>query len=157
MPTLIVNVVGFVIKHFWKFLSAWFFILLMHSDNQLAKVRQEYQDHIKTTEFAIKDMNLKWQVKLNTAEKDFNEKIAQLNTDKSVLTERADSLSKQLSKAQHKWATAPPEAKSEYTNSLSDVFKECVSEYRDLAIKADGHALDAKRLSDAWPEPQKPP
>lgn len=78
------------------------------------------------------------------AERKFNEQISQLNADKSDLVDRANGLSKQLDKAQSRWATAPLESKTEYTN-VSNVFKE----YRSLAVKADGHANDALRLKQA--------
>lgn len=157
MPKLVVNAICFVFKHFWAFLSAWFFILLLVNDYRLTQVKQEYKDHIETTEFAIKDMNIKWQTKMNTAEKEFNEKVAQLNADNTVLIDRANGLSEQLSKAQSKWVTASSESKTEYTNTLSNVFKQCVAEYKDLAVKADGHALDAIRLKQAWPTTDEPP
>ncbi|QQC86891.1 hypothetical protein I9054_011075 [Acinetobacter bereziniae] len=40
----------------------------------------------------------------------------------------------------------------EYTNTNSDILQNCITEYRTVAEKADGHAADAERLMGEWPE-----
>lgn len=49
-------------------------------------------------------------------------------------------------------ASAVPIAPSlDYPNPFPELFLQCAERYIDLAAKADGHASDAKTLSDAWP------
>ena len=42
----------------------------------------------------------------------------------------------------------------DHTTALAAVFGECSAALTDMAKKADGHALDAKALIDAWPKPE---
>jgi hypothetical protein len=49
-------------------------------------------------------------------------------------------------------STAPRETIIKYVNTSSDILKECIAEYRTLAEAAYGHAVDAGRLRDGWPE-----
>jgi len=49
-------------------------------------------------------------------------------------------------------ARASHQACIDNSAALSDVFKSCTGRYADLAKTADGHANDAKTLSDAWPK-----
>jgi len=39
----------------------------------------------------------------------------------------------------------------EYTNTNNDILQDCITEYRTVAEKADGHAVDVERLMEAWP------
>jgi hypothetical protein len=41
----------------------------------------------------------------------------------------------------------------ERTNTLVDVFGECVAEYQALAERADGHARDVVLFMESWPKP----
>lgn len=47
---------------------------------------------------------------------------------------------------------ATRESLSDYTLALQFVFAECSSELTEMARKADGHALDARTLKEAWGE-----
>jgi len=38
----------------------------------------------------------------------------------------------------------------EYTIANSDILENCITEYRTVAEKADGHAADAEKLIEAW-------
>ncbi|MNE16334.1 hypothetical protein D3C80_1092760 [compost metagenome] len=64
----------------------------------------------------------------------------------------AIGLSKQLSEANKRLSTAPKEIIIEYTVTNSELLETCTAEYRGMAEKADGHAIDAMRLSESWPE-----
>ncbi|AOA58290.1 hypothetical protein [Acinetobacter larvae] len=60
-------------------------------------------------------------------------------------------MSKQLSEAQRRVPTATTKTIVEYIDASADVLKACVAEYRTVAEAADGHAADARRLSEGWP------
>ena len=38
-----------------------------------------------------------------------------------------------------------------YTITNSELLEACTAEYRSMAEKADGHAIDVERLSEVWP------
>ena len=63
----------------------------------------------------------------------------------------ASGLSKQLSEANRRMSTAPRQTIIEYTIANSELLEACTAEYRSMAEKADGHAIDVERLSEIWP------
>ncbi|WP_139851371.1 hypothetical protein [Acinetobacter pullicarnis] len=85
------------------------------------------------------------------AEQNAIEKIKAANADAHSADLAANSLSKQLDKAKRNLPSASTKTIIEYVNTGSDVLEECGIEATRLAKAADGHAIDAKRLSEAWP------
>ena len=61
-----------------------------------------------------------------------------------------DRLRLQLTEESRKLRNATRESLTKYTTTLQGVFAECTGELTELAKKADGHALDARTLKEAW-------
>lgn len=93
-----------------------------------------------------------WSNQLLKAEQNYNAKLKEITADAASAKSNADSLSKQLNTAKKRMSTASRETVVEYTSASSNVLESCITEYQRLAEKADGHALDVRRLSDSWPE-----
>jgi len=74
-----------------------------------------------------------------------------LRLDAAGARSAAERLSDEIA-ATTRAATASKEACLERTNTLGELFKDSANAYRDVAEKADRHASDAQRLSDAWPQ-----
>jgi hypothetical protein len=98
---------------------------------------------------AIKEKQ--WSEQQLKAEQNYNAKIKQIKSDADLAQSSADSLSKQLKVANGRLSSATKETIIEYTIANSDILENCITEYRTVAEKADGHAADAERLRDAWP------
>ena len=64
----------------------------------------------------------------------------------------AASLRGQLDTARSRLAKADAATCADYATAASAVFSECVTRYRSVAEKADGHAADARALMEAWPK-----
>jgi hypothetical protein len=92
-----------------------------------------------------------WSEQQLKAEQNYNAKIKQIKSDADIAQSSADSLSKQLKIAGSRLSSASKETIVEYTIANSDILENCITEYRTVAEKADGHAADAERLRDAWP------
>ncbi|MFW1954336.1 hypothetical protein ACG91D_01870 [Acinetobacter guillouiae] len=92
-----------------------------------------------------------WSEQQLKAEQNYNAKIKQIKSDADLAQSSADSLSKQLKVASSRLPSATKETIVEYTIANSDILENCITEYRTVAEKADGHAADAERLRDAWP------
>ena len=92
-----------------------------------------------------------WSEQQLKAEQNYNAKIKQIESDADIAQSSADSLSKQLKIAGSRLSSASKETIVEYTIANSDILENCITEYRTVAEKADGHAADAERLRDAWP------
>ena len=74
-----------------------------------------------------------------------------LRLDAAGARSAAERLSDEIA-ATTRAAAASKEACIERTNTLGELFKDSANAYRDVAEKADRHASDAQRLSDAWPQ-----
>ncbi|UOH20487.1 hypothetical protein [Acinetobacter sp. NyZ410] len=98
---------------------------------------------------AIKEKQ--WSDQQLKAEQNYNAKIKQIESDSRLASASADSLSKQLKVASSRLSSATKETIIEYTIANSDILENCITEYRTVAEKADGHAADADRLREAWP------
>ena len=92
-----------------------------------------------------------WSEQQLKAEQNYNAKIKQIESDSRIANASADSLSKQLKIAGSRLSSSTKETIVEYTIANSDILENCITEYRTVAEKADGHAADAERLREAWP------
>lgn len=93
-----------------------------------------------------------WSDKYIEVEQNAIKKIQDANAAARSADLAASRLSKQLSEANKRLSTAPRETIIEYTITNSELLEACTAEYRSMAEKADGHAIDVERLSEAWPE-----
>ena len=98
---------------------------------------------------AIKEKQ--WSEQQLKAEQNYNAKIKQIKSDADLAQSSADSLSKQLKIASRRLSSATKETIIEYTNTSGDILEKCITEYKEVAKAADGHAADAVRLREAWP------
>lgn len=119
-------------------------------------------DKFKQTEIILQAENAKakasaalkekqWSEQQLKAEQNYNAKIKQVESDSRTAIANAYSLSKQLKIASSRLSSSTKETIIEYTNTTGDILEKCITEYRAVAEKADGHAVDAERLIEAWP------
>lgn len=92
-----------------------------------------------------------WSDQQLKAEQNYNAKIKQIKSDADLAQSNAISLSKQLKIASNRLSNASKETIIEYSTANSDILENCITEYRTVAEKADGHAADAEKLIEAWP------
>ena len=93
-----------------------------------------------------------WSDKYIEVEQNAIKKIQDANAAARSADLAASRLSKQLSEANKRLSTAPRETIIEYTITNSELLEACTAEYRSMAEKADGHAIDVERLSETWAE-----
>ena len=128
--------------------------LLNHKTGQIEKYKQteiilQAENAKAQAASALKEKQ--WSEQQLKAEQNYNAKIKQIESDADIAQSSADSLSKQLKIAGSRLSSASKETIVEYTIANSDILENCITEYRTVAEKADGHAADAERLSEAWP------
>ncbi|ENV16984.1 MULTISPECIES: hypothetical protein [Acinetobacter] len=129
--------------------------LLNHKTGQIEKYKQteiilQAENAKAQADSAIKEK--RWSEQQLKAEQNYNAKIKQIKSDADLAQSSADSLSKQLKIASSRLSSASKETIIEYTNTNSDILEKCITEYQEVAKAADGHAADAEKLRDAWPE-----
>lgn len=93
-----------------------------------------------------------WSDKYIEVEQNAIKKIQDANAAARSADLAASGLSKQLSEANKRLSTAPRQTIIEYTITNSELLEACTTEYRSMAEKADGHAIDVERLREAWPQ-----
>ncbi|MCU4483918.1 hypothetical protein [Acinetobacter ursingii] len=125
---------------------------------QIITLKQQHADYITQQQLATEKAKVQaaqqekvWAEQITKAEQNYNAKIKQIQSDASAAQSAANSLSKQLASAKQRLSAASRETIIEYTNTSSDILESCITEYRNVAQKADEHAADAERLSEAWP------
>ena len=74
-----------------------------------------------------------------------------LRSDAGRATAAADGLRKQLATANQRIVTASRAAVDEYAATAGELLNSCTAEYRAVAAAADGHANDARLISESWP------
>ena len=126
---------------------------------QVKDLKQQHADYITQQQLATEKTKVQtaqqervWAEQITQAEQNYNAKVKQIQSDADSARSSAYSLSKQLASAKQRLSTAPRETVIEYADSSSDVLESCITEYRAVAQKADEHAADAERLSEAWLE-----
>ncbi|MFW1942907.1 hypothetical protein ACG93R_05300 [Acinetobacter guillouiae] len=128
--------------------------LLNHKTGQIEKFKQteivlQAENAKAKADSAIKEKQ--WSEQQLKAEQNYNAKIKQIESDSRVANANADSLSKQLKIATSRLPSSTKETIIEYTTANSDILEKCITEYQEVAEKADEHAADAERLIEAWP------
>ncbi|WP_336022209.1 hypothetical protein [Acinetobacter lwoffii] len=135
--------------------GAWKHFALEHSESQreadIAKAIKPYVDAIDLAQQEKVTIMQTWSAKIIEVEQNAIKKIQDANAAARSADLAASGLSKQLSEANKRLSTASKETIIEYTVTNSELLEACTAEYRSMAEKADGHAIDVERLSEAWP------
>ena len=121
-------------------------------DARVAKAIKPYQDSIVKAQEKKAITEKAWSDKYIEVEQNAIKKIQDANAAARSADLAASGLSKQLSKANKRLSTASKETIIEYTVTNNELLEACTAEYRSMAEKADGHAIDVERLSEVWPE-----
>ena len=121
-------------------------------DVRVAKAIKPYEDAIDQAQEEKATIMQTWSDKYIEVEQNAIKKIQDANAAARNADLAASGLSKQLSEANKRLSAAPRQTIIEYTITNSELLEACTAEYRSMAEKADGHAIDVERLSEVWPE-----
>lgn len=89
---------------------------------------------------------------LQKAQYDAAQREAALRAAADAATDAAGSLRHELTTIRGRLSEATAEACRATAGAALELLGTCADEYRSVAAAADGHASDAKTLSDAWPK-----
>lgn len=152
------------IKSYWKSILVLIVFLLLGYMTitrglEIERLKKTHSDYLKNQEILSLEQKVKNKEKQLQQEQKIKEveqnaitriKTAQAAADTALLA--SNRLSEQNRIATSRMSTATKETIINYTIVGSELLESCVSEYREMAKIADGHATDAKRLSDSFPE-----
>ena len=118
----------------------------------VADAIKPYQNAIDQAQEEKATIMQTWSAKIIEVEQNAIKQIQAANIDARNAQFSVDSMSKKLSEANKRLSSAPKQTIINYTIANSELLESCTTEYRSLAEKADGHAIDVERLSEAWPQ-----
>lgn len=121
-------------------------------DTRVAKAIAPYQTAVNKALEQKAITEKAWSDKYIEVEQNAIKKIQDANVAARSADLAASGLSEQLREANKRLSTASRETIIEYTITNSELLESCTAEYRSMAEKADGHAIDVERLSGTWPE-----
>lgn len=161
MPILMV-----VLQH-WKavllgLLLVFIFSLLVAlnaKNGKIAKLQVEHAQYIEQSELTLLKANIvsktiaeKYQAKLAEANQNAITQIKAANDAANSARDAVTSLRKQTANASTKLPTATSETAIDYAIACGAVLDDLAEAGGRISAKADDHAIDAKRLSESWPE-----
>lgn len=120
-------------------------------DERVSKTIKPYEDAIDRAQEEKATIMKTWSDKYIEVEQNAIKKIQDANAAARSADVAASGLSKQLSEANKRLSAASHQTIIEYTITNSELLEACTAEYRTMAEKADGHAIDVERLSEVWP------
>lgn len=137
-------------------------VILLLTGNRLesekTKIENSFSNYKKDQAILIEKYNaeakrkeLVWASKITEAERNATKKIIEANDARRSAESAASRLSKQLSTANQRLSEATRETAIAYATTTNSVLDSCIAEYRVMAEKADGHAIDAERLINSFP------
>lgn len=83
--------------------------------------------------------------------KSAQERAGRLQADAGRAAAATDSLRKQLAGVPARIAAASRAAVDEYATTAGELLSACTAEYQWMARQADGHANDARMITESWP------
>lgn len=83
--------------------------------------------------------------------KSAQERAGRLQADAGAAAAAADGLRKQLAGVPARIAAASRAAVDEYAATAGELLSACTAEYQWMARQADGHANDARMITESWP------
>ena len=120
-------------------------------DVRMAKAIKPYEDAIDQAQKEKATIMQTWSDKYIKVEQNAIKKIQDANASARAADVAASGLSKQLSEANKRLSSASHQTIVEYTITSNELLEACTAEYRSMAEKADGHAIDVERLNEVWP------
>lgn len=127
---------------------------LLESQKTLAETQRDLLASQRANE--VHEVEQAWSQELLESERNANKnlQVALAAASDSVLA--VDRLSKQISDTNKRLSSGTHEAIVEYGKTCNFVLKTMADRGGAIAAAADGHAIDAERLDQAWPQQVKP-
>ena len=121
------------------------------ADAAMSLLKQEHSEQVTRNSAASLLTYSRMEKIKDEAIKSAQVRAVTLQADAGRATAAADGLRKQLATANVRIATASRAAVDEYAATAGELLNSCTAEYRAVAAAADGHANDARLISEAWP------
>ena len=114
-------------------------------NNDIVLLVQKQKQDLLEAEKKAQEQQIEILTKQKDVEVKYNEQIEALNNDVAVARNSANSLSKQLTNNASKLSTASKTEVRAYTTTLSELFEDSTTKYREVSEIADEHILAEAR------------
>ena len=122
------------------------------------KILAETQRDLARSESAVASLGteVEWSKQLLESEKNASKNLQAALAAASDSALAVDRLSKQISDTDKRLSTGSNQALIEYAKTCNSVLETMAERGGKIAAAADGHAIDAEKLDQAWPQQVKP-
>lgn len=127
---------------------------LLESQKTLAETQRDLLASQRANE--VHEVEQAWSQELLESERNANKNLQVALAAASDSALAVDRLSKQISDTNKRLSSGTHEAIVEYGKTCNFVLKTMADRGGAIAAAADGHAIDAERLDQAWPQQLKP-
>ena len=127
---------------------------LLESQKTLAETQRDLLASQRANE--VHEVEQAWSQELLESERNANKNLQVALAAASDSALAVDRLSKQISDTNKRLSSGTHEAIVEYGKTCNFVLKTMAERGGAIAAAADGHAIDAERLDQAWPQQVKP-
>lgn len=127
---------------------------LLESQKTLAETQRDFLASQRANE--VHEVEQAWSQELLESERNANKNLQVALAAASDSALAVDRLSKQISDTNKRLSSGTHEAIVEYGKTCNFVLKTMADRGGAIAAAADGHAIDAERLDQAWPQQVKP-
>ncbi|EMF0780347.1 hypothetical protein [Acinetobacter baumannii] len=127
---------------------------LLESQKTLAETQRDLLASQRANE--VHEVEQAWSQELLESERNANKNLQVALAAASDSALAVDRLSKQISDTNKRLSSGTHEAIVEYGKTCNFVLKTMADRGGKIAAAADGHAIDAERLDQAWPQQVNP-
>lgn len=127
---------------------------LLESQKTLAETQRDLLASQRANE--VHEVEQAWSQELLESERNANKNLQVALAAASDSALAVDRLSKQISDTNKRLSSGTHEAIVEYGKTCNFVLKTMADRGGKIAAAVDGHAIDAERLDQAWPQQVKP-
>lgn len=127
---------------------------LLESQKTLAETQRDLLASQHANE--VHEVEQAWSQDLLESERNANKNLQAALAAASDSALAVDRLSKQISDTDKRLSTGSSQALIEYAKTCNSVLETMADRGGKIAAAADGHAIDAERLDQAWPQQVNP-
>ena len=121
-------------------------------DAKLAELQLSYSKRDFTALEAQYAETVRYQRKADEAAKNAAARVRTLAADRDILFGTVDGLRSDIATIAAGYTSATEQARADNAATIGSVLSDCAGEVGELAVKADGHVIDIRRLHEQWPE-----
>ena len=130
--------------------SVWLFQGYRY-DAQIADIYLQAEKDLNAAEQKYREMEKEWNIRLNEARNNEIKRTQELNKLLDIVNTDTNRLQGFLTDSDNRLSTYSRDALIQRATTLSNVFGECVSRYKEMARAADGHVSDKIMVKEAYP------